>query len=212
MRYTATALAINLDEANREPCLAHGEVGVTRPSTMLMPSIDRPVVLYKMLEAVALITDLLLLAVPLDRFRVPLPILLLVVGMRIAPLFPAFLHHLGVEGIGASLFAVIIPAALPLARGLAANQLLRMIWCRLKDLLTVRAAAIIHQAAPDQNASGSFCPEPPLNSNPPPQKITAYRNSYRVFYRVPAHRAAAHQTGRTAALLHRRGHQLVRDG
>jgi hypothetical protein len=52
--------------------------------------------------------------------------------------------------------AVIIPAALPLARGLAANQLLRVIWCRLKDLLTVRAATIIHQAAPDQNASGSL--------------------------------------------------------
>ena len=27
-----------------------------------------------------------------------------------------------------------------------------MIGCRLKDLLTVRAAAITHQAAPDQNA------------------------------------------------------------
>jgi hypothetical protein len=161
-----------------------------------------------MLEAVALVTDLLLLAVPLDRFRVPLPVLLLVVGMCIAPLFPAFLHHLGVDRIGANLFAVIIPAALPLAQGLAANQLLRMIGCRLKELLTVRAATIIHQAAPDQNASGSFCPEPLLNSNPPPKKITAYRNSYRVFYRVPAHGAAAHQTGRTAALLHRPGHFL----
>src|SRR5208283_5194796 len=158
-----------------------------------------------MLEAVALVTDLLLLAVPLDRLRVPLPILRLVVGVRIAPLFPAVLHPLGVEGIGANLFAVIIPAALPLARGLAANQLLRVIRCRLKDLLTVRATTIIHQAAPDQNASGSFCPEPLSNSNPPPKKITAYRNSYRVFYRVPAHGAAAHQTGRTAALLHRRG-------
>src|SRR5271157_630331 len=123
-----------------------------------------------MLEAVALVTDLLLLAVPLDRLRVPLPILRLVVGVRIAPLFPAVLHPLGVEGIGANLFAVIIPAALPLARRPAANQLLRVIRCRLKDLLTVRAAAIIHQAAPDQNASGSFCPEPLFNSNPPPKK------------------------------------------
>ena len=118
-----------------------------------------------MLEAVALVTNLLLPAVPLDRFRVPLPILLLVVGMCIAPLFPAFLHHLGVDRIGANLFAVIIPAALPLARGLAANQLLRVIRCRLKELLTVRAAAIIHQAAPTQNAIVSFCSEPPLNLN-----------------------------------------------
>src|SRR5271157_483149 len=118
-----------------------------------------------MLEAVALVTDLLLPAVPLDRFRVPLPVLLLVVGMRIAPLFPAFLHHLGVDRIGANLGVVIIAAAPPLARGLAANQLLRMIGCRLKDLLTVRTAAIIHQAAPEQNAIESFCPEPPLNLN-----------------------------------------------
>ena len=39
-----------------------------------------------------------------------------------------------------------------------------------------------------------------------PKKFTAYRNSYRVYYRVPAHGPAAHQTGRTAALFHRRGH------
>ena len=78
-----------------------------------------------MLQAVALVADMLLLAVPLDRFRVPLPILPLVVGMRIAPLFPAFLHHLGVEGIGENLFAVIIPAALPLAQVAVDNWGLR---------------------------------------------------------------------------------------
>ena len=116
-----------------------------------------------MLEAVALVTDMLLLAVPLDRFRVPLPVLLLVVGMCIAPLLPAILYHLGVEGIGANLFAVIIPAALLLTRGLAANDLLRMRSGRPKGLLTVRATAITHQAAPDQNAIESFCPEPPWN-------------------------------------------------
>ncbi len=123
-----------------------------------------------MLEAVALVTDMLLLAVPLDRFRVPLPVLSLVVGMRIAPLLPAILYHLGVEGIGANLFAVIIPAALPLTRGLAANDLLRMRSGRLKGLLTVRATAITHQAAPDQNAIESFCPKPPLEPESPPRK------------------------------------------
>ena len=40
------------------------------------------------------------------------------------------------------------------------------------------------------------------------EKITAYRNSYRVFHRLPADGAAAHQTGRNDALLHRGG-QLV---
>jgi len=114
-----------------------------------------------MLEAVALVTDLLLAAVPLDRFRVPLSVLLLVVGMRITPLFPALLHHLGVEGIGTNLGVVIIAAAVPLTRGLAANDLLRMIAGKLKNLLTVRATAITHQAAPAQNAMVSFCSELP---------------------------------------------------
>jgi len=118
-----------------------------------------------MLEAVALVTNLLLPAVPLDRFRVPLPVLLLVVGMRVTPLFPAFLHHLGVEGIGTNFGVVIIAAAPPLARGLAANDLLRMIAGRLKNLLAVRATAITHQAAPAQNAMVSFCSEPPAKLN-----------------------------------------------
>lgn len=109
-----------------------------------------------MLEAVALVTDLLLLAVPLDRFRVPLPILLLVVGMCIAPLFPAFLHHLGVDRIGANLFAVIIPAALPLAIRMAANKLLGVITGKLKGLLAVATTAITHQAAPNQNGNRHY--------------------------------------------------------
>jgi hypothetical protein len=109
-----------------------------------------------MLKALALVTDLLLLAVPFHRLRVPLPVLLLVVGMRVAPLFAAFLHHLGVEGIGANLLAVIISAALPLARGLAANELLGMISGRLKEMLTITTTATIHQTAPDQNANRSF--------------------------------------------------------
>jgi hypothetical protein len=109
-----------------------------------------------MLETAALVTDMLLLAVPFHRFRVPLPVLLLVVGMCLAPLLPAFLHHLGVEGIGANLFAVIIAATLPLARGLATNELLGMISGRMKNLLAVRATATVHQVAPDQNANRSF--------------------------------------------------------
>ena len=35
--------------------------------------------------------------------------------------------------------------------------------------------------------------------------LTAYRDSYRVFYHVPADGTAADETGRIAALLHRRG-------
>jgi hypothetical protein len=46
---------------------------------------------------------------------------------------------------------------------LAANELLGMIWGRLKDLLTIKTAAITHQAAPSQNAIESFCSQPPSN-------------------------------------------------
>ena len=71
-------------------------------------------------------------------------------------------------------------AALPLALGLAANELLRMVRGRLKDLLIVTATAIVRQAAPDQNGIPSFCPEAPLKLNTTPKKFTAYRNSCRV--------------------------------
>jgi hypothetical protein len=72
-------------------------------------------------------------------------------------------------------------------------------------LLTITATAITHRAAPDQNANHSFCLEP-SGFKRADQKFTAYRGFYRVFYRVPADGAAAHQTGRIDALLHRRRH------
>jgi len=97
---------------------------------------------------------------------------------------------------------VIIAPALPLALRLAANELLGMMGGRLKDLLTIRIAAITHQAAPDQNAIQSFCSEPPRDSVAA-LRITADRNSCRVSYRVPADGAAANQTGRSVVLLHR---------
>jgi hypothetical protein len=58
---------------------------------------------------------------------------------------------------------VIIAPALPLALQLAANELLGMIGDRLKDLLTIKTAAITHQAAPNQSAIEPFCSEPPLS-------------------------------------------------
>lgn len=58
-------------------------------------------------------------------------------------------------------------AVLPLAVGLAADELLRMVTGRLKDSLAVQATAIAHQAAPDQNGNHTFCPERPLSLNAP---------------------------------------------
>jgi hypothetical protein len=126
-----------------------------------------------------LVTNLLLIAVTFYRLRVPFPVLLLILRMSVTPLLPTLLHDLGIQRIGTDLGVMIIAAAAPLARGLAANDLMRMIADRLENLLTVTATTIIHQAAPKQNAIASFCSEPPGNLQHR-QKIIGYRNSYRV--------------------------------
>src|SRR5271157_533057 len=121
-------------------------------------------------QAPAPVAPALLLAVALSGFRVSLPVLLLVAGMRIAPLLPAEAHGLGIDGIGTDPAAMVFTLAPTLAGNLAANGLLRTIRGNWEDSLTVKAVAIIHQAAPDQNRIRSFCPEPPLNPTAP-QKI-----------------------------------------
>jgi len=83
--------------------------------------------------------------------------------VSLAPLMSTLPADLPVKGVGSDLVPVIIAPALPLALWPAANELLGMIWGRLKDLLAIKTAAITHQAAPGQNAMESFCSEPPLN-------------------------------------------------
>lgn len=152
-----------------------------------------------------LIAEALLVAILLDRLRMILAVLPLITGMGISPLLLAIPYDLGVERVGADLVPMIVSAALPLTFGLATNELLRMERGRLENLLAIKAKSVTHQAAPNRMENRPFCPETPLSLNLT-KKITAYRNSYRVFYRVPAHDAAVRQTGRTDALLHRSGH------
>ena len=76
--------------------------------------------------------------------------------MLAAPFLLAIPADLVVLGIGVELAAVIFPAALPLAIGPAANNLLGMITGRLEKLLAVATTAITHQAAPNQDASRPF--------------------------------------------------------
>jgi len=66
------------------------------------------------------------------------PVLACVVGMRLAPFFPAVAHHLGILRVALLLLPVIIPPALPLARGLAANSLLATVDRWMKRLLAIR--------------------------------------------------------------------------
>jgi uncharacterized membrane protein YGL010W len=98
------------------------------------------------------ISPALTLPIALDRFRMGLSVLVGIIGISLAPFLLAVAADLVVLSIGTELAAVIFPAALPLAIGLAANKLLGMIAGRLEDLLAVAATAT-HQAAPNQDAS-----------------------------------------------------------
>jgi hypothetical protein len=110
-----------------------------------------------------LVTALLPLTITFHLLRVAQAVLLPIARVSLAPLVRTLPADLPIKGVGSDLASVIIAPALPLALGLAANELLGMIGGRLKDLLTIKTAAITHQAAPGQNAMESFCSEPPLN-------------------------------------------------
>jgi hypothetical protein len=101
----------------------------------------------------------LLLAIACHLFGTGLAILLPVLRMSIPPLTWTLQAYLPVNRIGSNFVPVIIPAALPLAFGLAANELARVIGGRLKNSPTVTTMGIAHRAAPDQNASPAFCPD-----------------------------------------------------
>jgi hypothetical protein len=110
-----------------------------------------------------LVTALLPLAITFHLLRVVQAVLLPITRVSLAPLMRTLPADLPVKRVGSDLVPVIIAPALPLALRPTANELLGMIGNRLEDLLTVRATATIHQAAPNQNVMESFCSEPPQN-------------------------------------------------
>jgi len=97
------------------------------------------------------VSPALTLPITLDGFRVGLPVLAGIIGISPAPFLLAVPADLVVLGIGVELATVIFPAVLPPAIRSTANNLLGMIAARLEKLLAVAAAAITHQAAPNQN-------------------------------------------------------------
>jgi hypothetical protein len=110
-----------------------------------------------------LVAALLPVGIKFHLLRVVQAVLFPIARVSLAPFVRTLPADLPVKGVDSDLMPVIIAPALPLALRLAANELLGMIWDRLKDLLTVKATAITHQAAPNQNAMESFCSEPSLN-------------------------------------------------
>jgi hypothetical protein len=87
-------------------------------------------------------------AISFHLLRVVLAISLPVVLVCLTPLPRTFQAKLSIKRIGSNLLPMIITAALALACGLVANTFVGMIRGGLKDLLTVTATVIFHQAAP----------------------------------------------------------------
>jgi len=122
------------------------------------------VVVCKIHQPPLFVAQALLSAISFYLLLVILAIFLPIVRVRLTPLPRTLQAHLLVHRIGSDLLPMIIAAALVLACGVTANLLLRMIRGRLKDLPTIPATTILHQAAPDQNGRGSFSLEAPFRS------------------------------------------------
>jgi hypothetical protein len=114
------------------------------------------VVVCKIHQPPFLVPHALLPTISFYLLRVVLAIFLPIVGVRFAPLPWTVQADLLIHRIGGDLLSMIIATALALACRLSANPLLGMIRGRLKNLLTVGAAVILHQAAPEENGRGSF--------------------------------------------------------
>jgi len=91
-----------------------------------------------MLKAASLVTDVLLLSVPLCRFRMLLPVPLLIVAMLLLPFLLAIAHHLAILRICRQLPAAGIGAAAALTLRLTANSLLGTARRRQKGTLAVK--------------------------------------------------------------------------
>lgn len=122
----------------------------------------RQVVVCKIHQPPLLVAQALLSAISFHLLRVILSIFLPIVRVGLAPLPRTLQAHLLVHRIGSKLLPMIIAAALPLACGMTANLLLRMIRGGLKDLPTVPAMTILHQKAPEENGRVSFSLEVPF--------------------------------------------------
>src|SRR5437762_12915530 len=98
-------------------------------------------------EAAALVTKVLLLAVPRYCLGVILPVLLLIAGMLLPPLLLALPHPLAILGVRRQLLAVIMRATPTLTIRLTANPLLGTVSGRQKRTLAVRTTGDLSHVA-----------------------------------------------------------------
>src|SRR5579875_3046867 len=144
---------------------------------------SRQVALYKLLEAAALVAEMLSLPVALDGSGVSLAIAL--AGNRDARLATScgFRERPGRRGDRNEFFAGDNPAVVNADRR-AGNLLLGMVRGRLKNSPATTATTQTHQATPDQNVLRSFCPEVAFNLKPP-TKNSAHIESHAEFLPPP---------------------------
>ncbi|HEX8882618.1 MAG TPA: hypothetical protein VF749_21405 [Candidatus Acidoferrum sp.] len=160
----------------------------------------------------ALIAPTLPLTIPLRCLRVGLPVLLLIGGMRVPPLFAALLNDLSVDRIGTDLLVVIVALTVLLAGGLATDGLLGMKARRLEESLAITATTIIHQLGSGSECERAHSVQKPSSNRSQRQKIRRvidieflpHVETLVEFLPRPRGWGAAHQTGRIAALLDRR--------
>src|SRR5271157_2490217 len=109
-----------------------------------------------MLQMALLVPATLTLPVPLRRFGMGLSVLPGIIPMKIAPLLLAISADLAILGIGFNLAAVVLSPALPLTVGTTASELLGTKGEMLEQFLAISTAGIVHQEAPDRDASPSL--------------------------------------------------------
>src|SRR5580698_1876324 len=92
------------------------------------------------------ITELLLLAIPVNRFGMFHAVTRPVIRMAGAPFSGAIAANIAILRIGGNLLSVVFGSALPLACQFAADHLARLKLRKLKGLLAIAAAPFRHTA------------------------------------------------------------------
>ena len=101
------------------------------------------------------ITELLLLAIPVNRFGMFHAVTRPVIRMAGAPFSGAIAANIAILRIGGNLLSVVFGSALPLACQFAADHLARLKLRKLKGLLAIAAAPFRHTAVVASPAWGT---------------------------------------------------------
>src|SRR5215472_4977954 len=117
-------------------------------------------------QATAPVPLVLLLTVALGCLRVGLPVLLLIAGMLVAPLFPAAQRGIGVEGIGTNLVAMIFTGGDDAGKQLGCKRLAEDDKEKVGKLAGSNGSGDHSSGGSGSESIRPFCPEAPANPSP----------------------------------------------